>query len=103
MVTEEKNFNSLSDAVDYIISNLSDSEKDLIRNGDPAGIHLGLAGWVMREYVTNDDMNFTHLIYEKVKKEDPHYTDNPEKPLYIHPDNIAGFIIDEIIEKLKQS
>ncbi|MGI9535255.1 MAG: hypothetical protein ACR2NW_09925 [Thermodesulfobacteriota bacterium] len=98
---EEKKFSNLNEAIDYIVSQLSNNEKDLIKNGDPNGLQMGLAGWVNKEFVNNENMNFTELIYEKVKNEDPNYKQNPDKPLYIHPDNIAGFIIEELIEKLK--
>ena len=100
-MTEEKKFSTLNEAIDYIISQLSDKEKDMIKNGDPTGLHMGLAGWVNREFVNNENMNFAELVYEKVKNEDNNYKQAPNKPLYIHPDNITGFIIEELIEKLK--
>ena len=45
-MSEKKKFNILEKAIDYIIDQLSDSERELIKNGDPAGLHMGLAGWV---------------------------------------------------------
>ena len=98
---EGKKFSNLEDAIDYIISSLSDKELELIKKSDPASLHMGLAGWVNKEFVNSDRINLTELIYEKVVKQDPNYKEDPNKPLYIHPDNITGFIIEELIQKLK--
>ena len=100
-MNEEKKFANLDEAVDYIIGNLSDSEKDLIKNADPSGLYLGLAGWVSREFVNNENLNIAELVYDQIKKNDPYYRENQDKPLHIHPDNITGLIIDELIGKLK--
>ena len=100
-MTESKKFKNLDEAIDYIIGQLSDSEKDLIKNGDPASLQMGLAGWVNKEFVYSENMNFSELVYEKVKSEDPEFKSNPDKLLFIHPDNVAGIIIEELIEKLQ--
>ncbi len=100
-MTERKKFNNFSGAIEYIISELDDSEKELIKNGDPAGLHMALDRWIKNEYVFSDTTNINELIYDKVKKEDPYYRDSPDEQLKIHPDNLSGIIIDRLIEKLK--
>ena len=100
-MSEETKFTDLSDAIEYVISQLSENEKDLIANADSAGLHLGLAGWVRSAILSNESLNLTELIYEKIRKENPYYNEHSEEPLFIHPDNITGYIIDELISKLK--
>jgi len=102
-MSEEKKFTDLGEAIEYVISQLSENEKDIIANGDSAGLHLGLAGWVRSEILSNESLNLTELIYEKIRKETPHYNEHSEEPLFIHPDNITGYIIDELICKLNKT
>jgi len=40
------------------------------------------------------------LILENIRNEDTSLSENPDKQINIHNDNIVGIIIDEIIEKL---
>ena len=96
-----KKFSNLEDAIDHVIGSLSDSEKQLIINCDPAGIHLGLAGWVRSEIVSNENLNIVELIYDKIKNENTYYRENPDELHLIHPDNITGLIIDELIRRIK--
>ena len=102
-MSEKKKFNNLDEAIDYIIDQLSDSERELIKNGDPAGLHMGLAGWVSKEFVYNEKLNITELVIDQIKNKDPYYRENQDKPLHIHPDNITGLVIDELISKLNNA
>jgi len=45
-MTEKKRFNSFDETIDYIVSKLDDSERELIKNGDPAGLHMALDRWI---------------------------------------------------------
>jgi hypothetical protein len=101
-MSEQKRFHDFDGAVDYIISRLDNSERELIENADPAGLHMALDRWIKNEYVFSETTNINELIYDKVKKEDPYYRDNPDEQLKIHPDNLSGIIIDGLIEKLQK-
>ena len=68
----------------------------------PSGIHIALARWANTKYASNDNYNFKELILEKIRNEDTSLSENPDKPINIHNDNIIGIIIDEIIEKLQK-
>ena len=96
-----KDFRNLEEAIDYIISRLSENEKELIINSNPAGLHLGLAGWVRSEIIGDANLNIVELIYNKIKKENKYYLENPDELQFIHPDNLTGFIIDELIARLR--
>ena len=85
-------FKNLDEGIDYIIGSLTQSEKDMIKNADPAGVHMALARWADSEYISNDISNIKDLVVEKLQTEESEY---------IHNDNIVGVLIEEIIEKLK--
>ena len=93
-------FQNLDDAVEHIIDQMSDNEKDMIKNADPAGIHMALARWVNTQYASNEIYNFRELVLNKLKNEDPSVQEHSDK--VIHNDNIVGIIIDSIIERLQE-
>lgn len=95
-------FQNLDEAVDHIIDQMSDNEKDMIKNADPAGIHMALARWVNTEYTSNQNYNFKELVLNNLRNEDPSVQEHPDKLIHIHTDNIVGIIIDYIIEKLQK-
>ena len=97
-MSKNKKFKDLDEAINYIISNLSDSEKDVIRNADPMGAHFALDGWIKSEYVSNKDLNFEELVSKKVEESDPDFS--KEKSHGVHPDDVAGIIIEELLKKL---
>ena len=94
-------FNNLDEATEYIINNMRDSEKDMIKNADPASIHMALARWANTQYVSNDNYNFKELVMDQLRDKDPSLKDSSDNLLYIHNDNIVGIIIDKIIEKIQ--
>ncbi len=94
-------FNNLDEATEYIINKMRDSEKDMIKNADPASIHLALARWANTQYVSNDNYNFKELVMDQLRDNDPSLKDNSDDLLYIHNDNIVGIVIDKIIEKIQ--
>ena len=93
-------FENLDEAVDHIIDHMSDNEKDMIKNADPAGIHMALASWVNTEYASNEKYNFKELVLKKLSNEGPSLQEHPDELIHTHNDNIVGIIIDNIIEKL---
>jgi len=95
-------FQNLDEAVEHIIDQMSDNEKDMIKNADPAGIHMALSRWVNMEYASNENYNFKELVLNKIKSEDPTLQGNPDNLVHTHNDNIIGIIIDSIIEKLQK-
>ena len=95
-------FQNLNEAVEHIINQMSDNEKDMIKNADPAGIHMALARWVNTEYASNENYNFRDLVLNNLKNEDKSLMEQPEKTIQIHNDNIVGIIIDNIIDKLQK-
>lgn len=97
---DNQNFKDLDEAINYIINNLSDSEKDVIRNADPMGAHFALDRWIKSEYVSNESLNLEGLVSKKVKESDPDFSE--EQSHNIHPDDVAGIIIDELLKKLKK-
>ena len=86
-------FTNLQEGIDYIIASLTQSEKDIIKNADPAGIHLALARWVNNNYISNGNYNFRELVLNKF---------NADEAVNIHTDNIVGILIDEIIKRFKE-
>ena len=84
-------FKTLDEGIDYIIGSLNQSEKDMIKNADPAGAHMALARWADIEYISNNNYNIKDLVLEKLQTKESEY---------IHNDNIVGILIDGIIEKL---
>ena len=95
-------FKNLSEAVEHIINQMSDNEKDMIKNADPAGIHFALARWVNSEYASNENYNFRELVLKNLRDEDPSAIEQPKESIKIHNDNIVGIIIDQIIEKIQK-
>ncbi len=95
-------FSNLDEAVEYIINKMRDSEKDMIKNADPASVHMALARWANTQYVSNGNYNFKDLVLDKLKKEDPSLVEDSESEIYIHNDNIVGIIIDKIIEQIQE-
>lgn len=91
-------FNTLDEAIEYIINNMRDSEKDMIKQADPASIHMALASWANTQYVSNDNYNIHELVVKYLSDEDPSLED---EKIYIHNDNVVGTLIDRIIEKLQ--
>lgn len=100
-MNERKIFDTFGNAIEFIIDQLNDGEKELIRNGDPVGLHMALARWIKNDYVFSGDTNINELVSEKVRNEDPYFKNRPDEKLIIHPDNLSGIIIDELIKKLK--
>lgn len=86
-------FNDLDEATQYIINNMSDSEKEMIKKADSASIHMALARWANTQYISDNNCNIKELVLKEI---------NPEKGTSIHNDNIVGIFIDRIIEKIKQ-
>jgi len=95
-------FQNLDEAVDHIIDQMSDNEKDMIKNADPAGIHMALARWVNMEYASNENYNFKELVLNMLRNEDTSLQEHPDNLIHTHNDNIVGIIIDNIIEKLQK-
>ena len=95
------NFNDIDEAIDFIINQLSDEERELIKSSDPIGIQFALSKWIRTGFIIEGKNNLNELIHDKIKSEDPYYRENPDVPLVIHPDNACGFIIGELIKKLK--
>ncbi len=60
-------FDNLDEAIEFVIDRMSDSEKDMIKNADPSGIHMALARWANTEYASNDNYNFKELILENIR------------------------------------
>ena len=94
-------FDTLDEATEYIINHMRDSEKDMIKNADPASIHMALARWANTQYISNDNYNFKELVLNQLREDDPSLQENGDDLLYIHNDNIVGIIIDKIIEKIQ--
>lgn len=85
-------FKTLDEGIDYIINSLTQSEKNLIKNTDPAGAHMALSQWANSEYVLNSNYNIKELLLGRL---------DAEGSSFIHNDNVVGVLIDGIIEKLK--
>ncbi|NIP29801.1 MAG: hypothetical protein GTN59_04345 [Candidatus Dadabacteria bacterium] len=100
-MSEKKIFSDFESAIEFIIDSLDDSERDLIKNADPAGLYMALDRWIKNDYVYSETTNINELIHEKVREEDPYYNNNPSANLTIHPDNLSGIIIEGLIEKLQ--
>ncbi|NIP31056.1 MAG: hypothetical protein GTO02_15005 [Candidatus Dadabacteria bacterium] len=91
---KNEKFNNLNEFFDNLISSLSSGEIDLIKNSNPEGIHMALSRWVQNNIVNNAESNVSELVTKRIIK-------NNDEISYVHNDNIAGFIIDELIERLK--
>ena len=93
-------FNDLNEATQYIINNMRDSEKDMLKKADPASIHMALARWADTQYISNDNFNIKELVLNELKGGEDTTGENSVKDIYIHNDNIVGILIDKIIEKI---
>jgi len=94
-------FNTLDEATEYIINNMRDSEKDMIKQADPASIHMALARWANTQYISNDNYNINELVIKQLRDEDPSLKEDSDEKINIHNDNVVGILIDRIIEKLQ--
>ena len=63
---------------------------------------MALERWMKNDFVFYYNTNLNELIYEKAKNDYPYYKINPKETFKIHPDNISGIIIDELIERIKK-
>ena len=93
-------FNNLDEATQYIINKMRDSEKEMLKNADPASIHMALARWADTQYISNDNYNIKQLVLNELKAGDDTIGENSVKDIFIHNDNIVGILIDKIIEKI---
>ena len=100
-MTENQKFNNLDEAIKYILDDLSADEKEVIKNADPMGAHFALDRWVKSEYLSNKDLGLSKLVSEFVRDSDPNYENNLDGSTQIHPDDVAGIIIDQLLAKLK--
>ena len=82
-------YKNLDESVDHIIDHMSDNEKDMIKNADPAGIHMALARWVNTEYASNEKYNFKELVLKKLSNEGPSLQEHPDELIHTQNDNIV--------------
>ncbi len=97
-MAEKYQFQSFKELIDHIVGDLKDSEILMIKNADPMGIHYALDRWVKSEFL-ND--NIKELVSNKILEESSSTNNDADLKDNIHPDDISGFIIQEIISKIK--
>lgn len=97
-----KKLQNFDELIDFIVENLSQNELMMIKNADPAGIHFALDRWIKSEFLSNSDNNVKVIVSNKILEENPYTKDNIGLKESIHPDDISGFIIQEIIRKIHQ-
>lgn len=101
-MSDKNEYQDFEELINHIVANLSDSELLMIRNADPAGIHLALDRWIKSEFLSNSDNNVKEIVSNKILEESSSTKDNIDVNENIHPDDISGFIIQQIIRKIHQ-